>query len=50
MRLLELWFRRIRLRVLQIALHDADITGNRELARRIAPQEALLRAELESLK
>jgi hypothetical protein len=39
----------VRLRLLQIALHDADLVGNREAARRIAPQEARMRAELESL-
>jgi hypothetical protein len=43
------WYYMIRLRALQIALHDADVTNNRELARRIAPQEALLRSELERL-
>jgi hypothetical protein len=37
---------RIRLRLLQIALHDAEITGNTETARSIAPTEARLRAQL----
>lgn len=40
---------RVRLRILQIILHDADLTNNRDLARRVAPKEAMLRAELESL-
>ena len=41
--------RRIRLQALQIALHDAETSGNRALALRVAPLEARLRAELESL-
>ncbi len=41
--------RLVRLRLLQIALHDAEETGNYVVARRLAPQEACLRAELASL-
>lgn len=40
---------RIRLRLLQIALHDAVQTNNHETARRIAPQEASLRAQIGGL-
>jgi hypothetical protein len=42
-------FKVIRLRLLQIALHDATETGNTDYARRIAPEECRLRAELTSL-
>jgi hypothetical protein len=41
--------RLIRLRLLQIALSDAEYVGNTEYARRIAPEECRLRAELTSL-
>lgn len=36
----------IRLRLLQIALHDAAATGNRETWHRVAPHEARLRASI----
>lgn len=42
MRLIELF----KLRLVQIALHDADASGNVRRARRLAPIEALLRAEV----
>lgn len=41
--------RLVRLRLLQIALHDAECVGNTTTARRLAPEEACLRAELMEL-
>lgn len=41
--------RLIRLRLIQIALHDADLTGNAIAARHLAREEVTLRAELEDL-
>ncbi len=39
----------IRLRLLQVAMQDAENVGNMDAVRRIAPNEAMLRAELEAL-
>lgn len=46
---LECFARRLRLRLIQIALHDAELTGNDNVARRLAPEEARMRAELGGL-
>ncbi len=43
------WLKIVRLRLLQVALQDAEDVGNREAVIRLAPQEAILRAELESI-
>lgn len=46
---IERLFRKVRLYMLTVALHDADAVGNKQAAYRLAPEEARLRAELWSL-
>ena len=49
MNIFEKWLFTIRYRLTLLALHDAELVGHRNEARRLAHMEVQMRAELESL-